>query len=221
MASDNYRNDIERLLTSGVGEASATKDVLASEGMTQSREATEQLSKQIADLVRIAERQVETTQANTQAMESASKGGQATGIGTEVAKSAGSYLLKGLTLGPLIGGMAKLLGGGGGKATEPALERFSLPEPIRAEAGLSSSGQMYSITRGSGDQPRVVSPISSTAEPQTQAAVNGGSGAVQNITVNISAMDSKSFMDRSDDIARAVREAMLHSHSLNDVVNDL
>ena len=221
MASDNYRNDIERLLTSGVGEASATKDVLAPEGITQSREATEQLSKQIADLVRIAQRQVETTQANTQAMESASKASLATGMGAEAAKSAGSYLLKGLTLGPLIGGVAKLFGGGGTKAPEPELERFSLPEPIRAEAGLSSSGQMYSITRGSGDQPRVATPMSSAAEPQTQAAINGGSGTVQNITVNISAMDSKSFMDRSDDIARAVREAMLHSHSLNDVVNDL
>ena len=221
MASDNYRSDIERLLTSGVGDANAIKDVLASEGMTQSREATEQLSKQIADLVRIAQQQVETTQANTQAMEAASKGGQATGTGVDAAKSVGSYLLKGLTLGPLIGGVAKLFGGGGSDTTESKLERFSLPEPIRAEAGLSSTGQMYSITRGSGDQPRVVSPISPTAALPTHAAGNGGSGAVQNITVNISAMDSKSFMDRSDDIARAVREAMLNSHSLNDVVNDL
>jgi hypothetical protein len=59
------------------------------------------------------------------------------------------------------------------------------------------------------------------SEPQASVGGNRNSGAIQNITVNISAMDSKSFMDRSDDIARAVREAMLHSHSLNDVVNDL
>jgi hypothetical protein len=34
-------------------------------------------------------------------------------------------------------------------------------------------------------------------------------------------MDSQSFLDRQDDIARAVREAMLHSNSLNDVVLEL
>jgi len=34
-------------------------------------------------------------------------------------------------------------------------------------------------------------------------------------------MDSKSFLDHSDEIAQAVREAMLGSHSLNDVIADL
>jgi len=41
------------------------------------------------------------------------------------------------------------------------------------------------------------------------------------ITVNVSAMDSKSFVDHSSDIARAVREAVLNSHSLNDVLSEL
>jgi hypothetical protein len=39
--------------------------------------------------------------------------------------------------------------------------------------------------------------------------------------VNVSAMDSQSFMDRSDDIASAVRAAMLNMHPINDVVADL
>jgi len=219
MASDNYKNDIERLLTGGVGESNKSAEVLASAGVTEGREATEQLSKHIADLARIAQQQVETTRANTQAIESTARGGQAAGIGTEAAKSAGSYLLKGLTLGPLIGGIAKLFGGD--QKSERALERFSLPEPIRAEAGLSSSGQLYSIARGSSDQPRVISPTVAAVSPQAQPLVPRGAEGVQNITVNINAMDSKSFMDRSGDIARAVREAMLNSHSLNDVVNDL
>ncbi len=34
-------------------------------------------------------------------------------------------------------------------------------------------------------------------------------------------MDSRSFMDHSDDIARAVREALLNAHSLNDVMSEL
>jgi hypothetical protein len=41
------------------------------------------------------------------------------------------------------------------------------------------------------------------------------------IQITVQAMDSRSFLDHSDDIARAVREAMLHSHSLNDVVGEL
>ncbi len=221
MASDNYTNDMERLLAGGSGAASGATDPLASAGVAQGREATDQLSKQIADLVRIAQQQVETTRANTLAIESTARGSQATGIGTDVAKSAGSFLLKGLTLGPLIGGIAKLFGSSGDKSPEPALQRFALPEPIRAEAGLSPEGNLYSIARGSGDQPRVLSPMLTASEPQASVGGNRNSGAIQNITVNISAMDSKSFMDRSDDIARAVREAMLHSHSLNDVVNDL
>jgi hypothetical protein len=41
------------------------------------------------------------------------------------------------------------------------------------------------------------------------------------VVVNVSAMDSQSFMDRSDDIARAVRDAMLHMHPINDVVGEI
>lgn len=41
------------------------------------------------------------------------------------------------------------------------------------------------------------------------------------ITVNVSAMDSRSFMDHSADIANAVREAMLNLHPINSVIADL
>lgn len=41
------------------------------------------------------------------------------------------------------------------------------------------------------------------------------------ITVNVSAMDSQSFMDRSSDIANAVREAMLNTHPINEVIAGL
>jgi hypothetical protein len=41
------------------------------------------------------------------------------------------------------------------------------------------------------------------------------------ITVTVQAMDTQSFLDRSDDIARAVKRAMLESSSLNDVVSEL
>jgi len=41
------------------------------------------------------------------------------------------------------------------------------------------------------------------------------------VIVNVSAMDSQSFMDRSSDIARALRDAMLHMHPVNDVIGEI
>lgn len=54
-------------------------------------------------------------------------------------------------------------------------------------------------------------------------AVDGLSASrpATHVTVNVQAMDSRSFLDRSHDIAQAVREAMLNMHAINDVVNDL
>jgi hypothetical protein len=49
----------------------------------------------------------------------------------------------------------------------------------------------------------------------------GGSDQAQSILVQVQAMDSQSFMDRSHDIAQAVRQAMLNMHSVNDVILDL
>ena len=44
---------------------------------------------------------------------------------------------------------------------------------------------------------------------------------VSTVQIQVQAMDSRSFLDHSQEIARAVREAMLNMHSINDVVNDL
>jgi uncharacterized protein YggE len=48
-----------------------------------------------------------------------------------------------------------------------------------------------------------------------------GNAATPQITVNVQAMDARSFMDRSNDIALAVRDAMLNMNAINDVVNEL
>jgi hypothetical protein len=64
--------------------------------------------------------------------------------------------------------------------------------------------------------------------PRSYAAAGTGgtasgtaSGGTPQITFNVQAMDARSFMDRSSDIAAAVRDAMLNLNSINDVVNDL
>ena len=113
--------------------------------------------------------------------------------------------------GPLATGLMKLFGGGGsdeGQDAVPALP-FSLPEQIFVEAGLAADRSFVPVTYSQ----RGVSRAGGT--PQ---AVNSTPAQV---LVNVQAMDSRSFLDHSDDIARAVRDAMLRSHSLNDIVAEM
>jgi len=51
-------------------------------------------------------------------------------------------------------------------------------------------------------------PASNSGAPAPSSASSGGASQPQ-ITVNVQAMDAQSFLDRSDDIAKAVRAAML------------
>jgi hypothetical protein len=118
-------------------------------------------------------------------------------------------------VGPIVAGLMSLFGS---KDAEPlpALEKFSAPAPVSVEAGLSSTRELGSIRYAQGGRPEMEAPPSA-------AGSNGAplQGSTPTINVNIQAMDSRSFLDRQDDIARAVREAMLHSNSLNDVVMEL
>ena len=59
----------------------------------------------------------------------------------------------------------------------------------------------------------------STANAVNRGATGSQQG--QNILVQVQAMDSQSFMDHSNDIAQAVRQALLNMNSLNDVILDL
>jgi hypothetical protein len=124
----------------------------------------------------------------------------------------------GLTLAPLVKGLLRLFGNRGAKREVPALEKFELPAPIRTEIGLSKNGESYVVDRGAGDRVRRVE--DSVPAPLMRPAATASPAATA-ITVNVQAMDSQSFMDRRDDIASAVREAMLHSHNVSDVVSEI
>jgi hypothetical protein len=74
------------------------------------------------------------------------------------------------------------------------------------------------------DTLRSATPTAASVARAAPSGNSGGSsapGASPQVTVNVSAMDSQSFMDRSSDIASAVREAMLNLHPINDVVANL
>jgi len=113
----------------------------------------------------------------------------------------------GLGLSPLVSGVLRLFGGdGGGSGAPPPLVKFALPTARNVSAGISESapGAAFAVDYAQGTVPR---PVTNTvAGPQ--------------ITVQVQAMDSRSFLDHSNEIAMAVRQAMLESSVLSDVVRE-
>jgi hypothetical protein len=134
-------------------------------------------------------------------------GGGSSGIGSSLlgqllgsgGSGSGSKLggLLGLGASPLISGLASLFGGG--KSAPPPLNLYSAPQRVNLQAGLQN-GSVSAADYSQSGTPR-------SSQPQ--------------ITLHVQAMDSKSILDRSSDIAQAVRQAMLQSHPINDVMADL
>lgn len=125
---------------------------------------------------------------------------------------------------PLIGGLLGLFGGG---SSSPALLKYEMPSSISftsADVGDTLTAADYDQTGtprlygngGAGD----VDPGSSPAGNGRGSVTQPASTAPQ-ITLSVQAMDAQSFLDRSSDIAQAVRTAMLNMNSINDVVNEL
>jgi hypothetical protein len=111
-------------------------------------------------------------------------------------------LVSGLGVVSLVKG---LFGGDAGSAAAAApLPKFELPPPVAPDITYSSrTGEYMEFDR-----------------PE-RGGLRTRDAAPPAITVNVQAMDSKSFLDHSHEIARAVREAILNSHSLSDVVSEL
>lgn len=123
---------------------------------------------------------------------------QATGGG-------GFGLLSGLGIGLLIKGLGKLFGGGKSEPESTSMTAFQIPEPVQAQLGVYDGGR------------QVVELNRALSSPQR----TNGAGPSPVINVNVTAMDSRSFLDHADDIARAVKEALLQSHSLGSFINEL
>ncbi|MCL4794081.1 MAG: hypothetical protein KJZ84_05945 [Bryobacteraceae bacterium] len=110
------------------------------------------------------------------------------------------------SLNPLLG-LLRLFGGGG-KPEAVELPKYDRPARqdylggIRAESGWSMREADY----GAGWQARAIGEERAAAPAQ--------------VTVQVQAMDSRSFLDHRDEIAAAVRQALLESHSLGDVMGE-
>lgn len=165
------------------------------------------------DLLRsLFQTQTTTTRENTEALQRATQtqgaGASFASTAANVARTAGGALGGGTLLSPVLGGLLRLFGVGGRPTPPEPLPTFSLPRPVTLDGMIQANGtSALATTQYAQDGlPRAVSP----APPANRA-----------VTVNINALDSRSFLDHSDDIARAVRQAMLDSHSLNDVIAEI
>lgn len=121
-----------------------------------------------------------------------------------------SFLTGGFGLARLVTSMVGLFRRGE-MPLEPALPEFHLPESIALEAALTDQGtNIQGVSRGLGETVR----LRESRKERQPAASN-------QVTINVQALDSRSFVDHSEDIARAVRDALLHSHTLNETLVEL
>lgn len=145
-----------------------------------------------------------------------------TGGGSSAFSLASEVFGSGLGMVPLVTGLISLFGGG--SSGPPPLAKYAMPQKLNFTGAETGSG----VGEASYDQlgmPRVAGAavdVSSGAasSPATPGNASAGSSSPQ-ISVTVQAMDAQSFMDHSNDIAQAVRQAMLNLSSLNDVVNEL
>ena len=165
---------------------------------------TEQISAltvQLGGLNSSQQTQTTATQDNTQALSQNTTTKRSGSSGSTVGGIASSLFGGGLS--PILSGLIGLFTGGSSSQTTTVLPRFQLPAPVQYQAGLSGSG-VQPVDQSQGGQVRTQS-----ANPAPQ------------INIQVNALDSQSFLDHSDEIARAVKAAMLSSSSLNDVIADL
>src|SRR4051794_14775134 len=118
-----------------------------------------------------------------------SKTGASEGSGTT--RTVVNAVLDGMGLSPVLRGLFSLFGGGDEEPLPP-LPRYAAPSAVSLNAGIRrSSSSPVAIDYGQAGETREF------AAPGPQ------------VVVNVNAMDTQSFLDRSDDIAQAVKRALL------------
>jgi hypothetical protein len=147
------------------------------------------------------------------------------GGGGTILSVVSSVLGGGLGVIPLVSSLLGLFGGG--PSEPPPLEKYVKPDQLYFTGADTGSGiqdadyNQYGMPRLYSDA--TTTSASSQTGSMTSAPATGGStgqtGSPLNLTIQ--ALDSQSVLDRSNDIAQAVRQAMLTSSSINDVINDL
>ncbi len=189
-----------------LGDANVASGAAANDSLTQ-------LNQELVALQTVSQAAAESTKENAQTIQQTSTE-QPSGGGSSTLSTIGHTLETvfglGLGISPIITGIASLFGGGGDDSAPPPLTKYIPPSKVSVNAGISDAfpGQAFGIDYTEGNQARPV-----TASTPQQAPAQ--------ITVQVQAMDSQSFLDHSNDIALAVRQAMLESSVLNDVIREV
>lgn len=113
-------------------------------------------------------------------------------------------VLDSFVVSPLIKGILSLFRGGRSEAPlTPVKYSYPLENSISVEARQRPDGSSEGVSMdGYGLSKR-------------------GSNSTQSITINVQALDSRSLIDRSDDIASALRQAILSNSSINDSIGEI
>jgi hypothetical protein len=154
------------------------------------------------------------------ASSSAAGAAQASKSGGSTAGTIVKDVLKsGFGLISLVTTFAGLFGGGDGNTPAP-LVKYALPAAQEFEAAETATG-FAGLDYDQAGATRVYDPRPRPASQPHAYSANPSRASAPQVNVTVQAMDARSFLDRSTDIAAAVREAMLNLNSINDVVNDL
>jgi len=116
----------------------------------------------------------------------------------------GSNILTSLFLGPVWKGLFSLFDGGSESQQAP-LSKFSFAEATRTDiaSSLRLDGQPSSV--------RTDAFGLTQSNPAPQVPIN----------ISIQALDARSILDRSDDIASALKQALLSNHEINNNLNEI
>lgn len=192
--------------------AAAAGDAAANSPSAELARQLEALKRQLGAVEEISKLQAQQLEKNTRAVadSAAAQSGRSAGtVAQDIVSTVRGAGGLGVLGSPLAGLFSRLFRRGGDE-TPAVLPVASQPAPIREDLALptSASGLAQVSYRGDG-------------VPRPVAAATPSAAPVANLTIQVQTMDSRSFLDNSDQIARAVREAMLNSHALNDVIGEM
>lgn len=212
MATDLVRNELLRLVHAGNTGGAASGDgrspkpspltsVTGNYGEIGNQ--LQQIGPVLSQLLSVQQATEQSLLENTKALaqNTASKS-----QGTSAASQVGGFFesIFGSTLSPILTGILGLFGGDGGSGSLPALSPYLAPPKIQLDLGIGSGSGVSQVDH---DASGGVRSLPAAAAPQ--------------VTVQVQAIDSRSFLDHSDAIAQAVRQALLQGSSLQDVLTEI
>ena len=195
------------------GAVSATLAQVLQATLKETSTAATEANKQLSALLPVQQQNLDNISQNTQALvnNTVSRGSGGPSALSTAGNIASSILGGGSLLSPIISGLMSLFGGR--STAQPAFTAFTMPAPIHLDTTFNSP-----LPQG---VQQIVQPTAGIAD----AASPGDRGSAQDtgpaIQINVNTIDSKSFLDHSDQIAQAVRQALLNSHPLADVIAEI